>query len=608
MIQQEHEPQARSGGRRNVGKVWLLIVTGLALASMLLAACGSDPNQGAAQQAQAKLDHELYHASHDLGIPQSMLQPIEQQEKSVEAGAGGWSYNYKDAAYHYQLLYSQLVSLEQTASQTLQKQAEKDISAFTKALAARRLAFGQTDANTLLTPYQARLNQAVQIYASAKIPGDYAQADTIASTNTQALDSMQPAYLKLKEFEKILTALTQNGAMTDASLEQYEYNQDVATFQSAAPAAKYHQLVGVIEGQISQLLADQFEAAPYVSATLLQNFQIQISTLQQYCNTFTLSQFQQASCTSLSSYQQSYKQDQQALASAKTFAEYLSVDNAITSHSDALTLPLLEGSIFQTFQTFQGLIDATNRDPRYQVYDPAPGYQGTFHLAYEYSDPQIGIGVEAGCSSAASGMWQDFCNALNWQPYYSTTDNISNFQFVADEVTSSLTSLRSMREDYLDTTAPSVPHATDLYLINNVYHITGKIVVVSFAEQVARFYDNGKLVYWSYVTTGAVDLPSPPGMWYAIYKATHITFTSPDPKGSPNWYAPTPINYAIEYHYGGFFLHDAWWRSEFGPLTNYPHYDPAAFNGGSHGCVNFPLANIRYAYYLVDPGEPVLLY
>ncbi|HLY29624.1 MAG TPA: L,D-transpeptidase [Ktedonobacterales bacterium] len=588
MIEREHEPQARPGGRWGAGKVWLLFALGLALASMLLAACGTDPNQGAAQRNQAKLDHELYHASHDLGIPQSMLQPIEQQEKSVESGAGGWNYNYKDAAYHYQLLYSQVVSIEQTAMQTLQKQTEKDVEAFTHALAARRASFGVTDSNVFLAPYQSRLDQAVQDYATAKIPGDYVQADTIARANTAALDAMEPAYHKLKQFQQILTSLTQAGYTTDASLEQYEYNQDVQLFQSAAPAARYQHLTGVIEGQISQLLADQVEAAPYISSTLLESFSEQIALLKSYGN-------------DVSSYQQQYAADQQELAKATSFADYLTVDNTINSQTDALSLPLIQGEAYSDLQLLQQEIDQANK---IMIYDPAQGYQGYFHLDYEYSDPINGIGAQATCT----GFWQDYCDAVNWEGYYDTQDNISNFQFVEDEVNAAYINLKAMVQDYYDSTGPGVAHATDLTLLQHYGDMQGKVVVVSFAEQVARFYQDGKLVYWSYVTTGAVDLPSPAGSWYAIYKATHITFTSPDPKGSPNWYAPTPINFAIEYHSGGFFLHDAWWRSEFGPLTNLPHYDPAAFNGGSHGCVNFPLANIRYAYYLVDQGEPIITY
>ena len=49
----------------------------------------------------------------------------------------------------------------------------------------------------------------------------------------------------------------------------------------------------------------------------------------------------------------------------------------------------------------------------------------------------------------------------------------------------------------------------------------------------------------------------------------------------------------------GFLMHDAWWRDNPGGtgegyLTNLPHYDPIAFNSGSHGCINFHYAERRY--------------
>ena len=60
----------------------------LAVVTMLLSACGSVGNQALAQQNKAKLDKELQHASHDLGIPASMLQPITSQEQKISGRRG----------------------------------------------------------------------------------------------------------------------------------------------------------------------------------------------------------------------------------------------------------------------------------------------------------------------------------------------------------------------------------------------------------------------------------------------------------------------------------------------------------------------------------------
>jgi hypothetical protein len=65
----------------------------------------------------------------------------------------------------------------------------------------------------------------------------------------------------------------------------------------------------------------------------------------------------------------------------------------------------------------------------------------------------------------------------------------------------------------------------------------------------------------------------------------------------------------VYYADSGFYLHDGWWRTTFGPGSNFPHpYDGAAFDGGSHGCINFPLHNMAYYYNLVQVGTPIILY
>ena len=132
--------KARSVKRRL--PIFFLLATGLVLLSMMLAACGSSSDQTAAQQSKARLDHELVHAHNDLGIPESLLRPIENQENKVSAGAGGFNYNYQDATSNYNLLYTQLIGIEQTAPQVLQQQTGQDIQALSQILSERRVHHG----------------------------------------------------------------------------------------------------------------------------------------------------------------------------------------------------------------------------------------------------------------------------------------------------------------------------------------------------------------------------------------------------------------------------------------------------------------------------------
>src|SRR5262249_58876401 len=95
------------------------LATVLLALSVALGACAQDPQQGVAEQNKAKLDRELQHARVDLGIPDSLLNPITAQEQTVASGAGGRQYSYQDAANNYALLYTQLIGIEQTALQSL---------------------------------------------------------------------------------------------------------------------------------------------------------------------------------------------------------------------------------------------------------------------------------------------------------------------------------------------------------------------------------------------------------------------------------------------------------------------------------------------------------
>jgi hypothetical protein len=547
----------------------LLVVV---VVSMMLAGCGSDPNQPVAQQNKARLDSELQHARTILGLPDTMLQPIISQEDKISSGEGGFNYNYEDAAANYTLLYNQLVGIEQNAQQTLQTQANDDIQAFSKAVNQLR-----SQGFSEIEYYQARLDQAVQDYTAAKVVGDFAKIDATVRQQTAALHAVWPAYEKLQDFTTILRTL-QNAGMNSA-LGQIEYQQNLDAIRAGLPADRYPKLVEVIDGQIVQLMADQAEATPYVGAALLDSFQARIDLLKTYGQ-------------DTATFQKQHDDDMAALKAAKGTADYLQLGQAINQQIDAMSLPLLKAKAFSDYTQLQDLVNLVSNIRLTCHLDNCTYPNGDYPADYEYLDQWVGIGDAHDVLYAAHdlGSYQD-----------------------ADDVIVNLTiNLRALKDNLNDPTPHSQPHATDLLLINTAYHLTGKVIVVSLREQTLRAYDNGQMVWWSYVTTGAYrpneQLPSWPGLHYAMYKLYHTEFTSPDPPGSPDYYAPTPINYAIAYAPNGYFLHDAWWRAEFGPDTNLPHWDPAAFSGGSHGCVNLPENNMAYLYNWTPIGTPIVVY
>lgn len=540
-------------GRPSVSLLATLCMVLLA-ANAILSGCAPDPHQAAADQSKARLDAELRHARTDLGIPEEMLQPIESQEQRIASGAGGFSYNYRDAATNYALLDSQLTGIEQTATDTLKAQVEQDVEAFTAILDLRRSQHFR-EANA----YQNRLDQAIHEVTTAQTPGDYVRLDTFVRGQTAALQALWPAYQKLQDFQATLRGL--HAAGVDAALGETEYARDVQVLASASSAARYVTLSGEIDGQMMQLLADQTEAMPYIGSTILAAFQARIDLLRQYGE-------------NTSDFQRQHDQDARELSAAHALADYLTLAQVINTQTGAMDLPLLRGAASYDLRTLRQLIAHA------QAQNPLN--------AYEYANADVGVGDVAQTVAQARSL--------------------ADYQSADADVNILITNLREMLDNQRDPTPAWQPHATDLQLLRTYGILSGRVTVVSLREQAVRLYENGKLVYWSYVTTGRPELPTPPGLHYAMQKLYHTQFVSGDPKNSPLWYAPTAINYAILFANYGYFLHDAWWRYKFGPGSNLPHWDPLAFNGGSHGCVNLPEDNMAFIYNWVPIGSPIVIY
>jgi lipoprotein-anchoring transpeptidase ErfK/SrfK len=131
----------------------------------------------------------------------------------------------------------------------------------------------------------------------------------------------------------------------------------------------------------------------------------------------------------------------------------------------------------------------------------------------------------------------------------------------------------------------------------------GRAVVVSRGRQWLYAYDSGALVYNSPVTTGRPELPTPLGQFSVLSRHSPFTFISPWPAGSPYWYPPSPVTFALRITGNGVFLHDAPWRDAFGPGTNLPQ--AGSLRTGSHGCINLPYATARFLWGFAPLGTSV---
>jgi len=326
-------------------------------------------------------------------------------------------------------------------------------------------------------------------------------------------------------------------------------------------------------------------------------------------------------------YAQQAAQDATALAAAKTSGDLAALARTVQQQEQAIAFPLLKvQAYYDTNITLQALVikgQSTTTDVT---------YAGTLYKtpnAYEYADDDLRYDRRdtVGIKDAQVRIDQSAYR----ESYVSAAETRADYQAVEDEaqmfihnLSAMITNLAQMpRNDAARKAWSMTSHPTDISLLD-YYGLQGtRVLVVSLREQKARLYSNGKLVvgpdgkpYAFDVTTGSPDKPTVPGIHCALPPLKGPPggdlFKSSDPPGSPFYYAPTPIHYSFGYSLYGFYVHDGWWRdnTEMGYLTNLPHYDPAAFNGGSHGCINFHYANgdMGKVYAFASPGMPVLVY
>lgn len=130
-------------------------------------------------------------------------------------------------------------------------------------------------------------------------------------------------------------------------------------------------------------------------------------------------------------------------------------------------------------------------------------------------------------------------------------------------------------------------------------------IIVSLSQQRLYAYDGAKLFVTTLVTTGNRALPTPTGTYHVMAKFHPYTFISPWPKSSRYYYAPSPVRYAMLFRAGGYFIHDAPWRSAFGPGTNAQLGTPGTNYTGSHGCINTPFDVARALYGWAQVGTIV---
>ncbi len=559
----------------------VLTISIVMLVTLLLSACGGDPQtQQKANLSKTDLDRLISQAQ-GIGVPGTMLAPITQQEAQISntsapltifSGQPATDY-YSNVAQRYQMLSIQVRGLETQVTQQFDYQAALDIQGLENALAQRRaenFVEAKTFANQL-TQYQNQLS-------TAQLPKDYTRISFDAKQSTLALQLLGPAYDNLVSLQKDIKQLQASHVDTTALNQQYQ--QDLQLFRNAQKPEDFTQLINLSTTQLQATADFSTQAIPYIGAAKLQEFSADLIKLKQYGQNTT-------------SYQQRLTADQTALAQARSISDYLKVSSQIDHDISSLQFALTAGYASYLLKQYNNEVASWGNS--HQYHDPVDG--GVYNLDYEYG---------------AYGTGPDGNAALQ---YAQSTGQQADYQAAIDVINGNLLHLHAMEADYSDKTPHDQPHATDIQLMKhyNVYGSNGgQVLVVSLIEQTLRYYNNGKLVRTFYVVTGQYMKPSPPGFWSIILRQSPTKFKSSEPQSSVFWYPPTPIQYAMEYHSGGYFFHDAWWRADFGPGNNFPHNDSSgttSFNGnGSHGCINMNTSDIAWLYPQIPWGAAVILY
>jgi len=557
--------------RRVTQAMLVMLLLGL---TVLTSACGGNAqSQQQASQNKTRLDQLTQHAL-SIGIPATLLSPILKQEQKLSSTGAPLSLfsdqpatdYYTNLANQYSTLLGQTQQLITTSTDQYQYQAQNDLQVFQQALARRS---SQHIGN--VQPFSDTYTNDQSLFSSAKYPKDFVLVSQEAQKATDALGLMGATYIQLTTFKNTINQMQQ--AHIDVTAMQTQYQSDLQDFNNATKSSEFRNLSKLIDAQYQLAVVNSIAALPYVSAAKLSEFKSQLNLLKTYG-------------MDASAYQKRYNADQAQMNNARTIQDYLDMSARIDTDMSSMHNDLIQGASSY-------LIGALDRAAR---------AWGQAHLYHDKIDGNKYI-LDAGYTLNGIGFWLN--RELGWA--YTPQD----FQSVVDDENNEFFNLHMLEADYSDKTPYNRPHATYFQMINH-YHVSGQIIAVSMVEQAMRVYQNGKLVKAFYVTTGRVERPSLPGYWTVQDRKSPDVFHSTEPKGSTYWYPDTPIQYAILYHWGGFFLHDAWWRQDFGPGTQFPHTDSGGTGfwnfDGSHGCINMQTQDAAWLYANSNWNTQILVY
>lgn len=559
-------------GTRSVAQLLLAIVL-LSTMVTLLSACGGNPQvQKQADQNRADLERTLQYAR-SIGVPNTRLTTVLQQEQAIQTtnaplalfNDGVVTQYYDNVSTRYKQLNVQTQGIIQVSTEQLGQQAQDDLQSLQRTLAAKR------NSGLPLTTITKLYNQNLTLLQRSRYPKDFTAISTRAKNALTTLNMMPDALDRLQTLKELITVMREDKQNVVTLQAQYDSNKN-AVAQVTTPQ-DIQRLNKTVDAQNQQAMSKFKQAIPLLAQTKVDQLDSNVQQLKK-------------DGIKADDYQKRLDADRTQMQSVKTIQQYQAFSKQVDIDLKVMQKDLLKGQATTLITQFHKDVN-------------------TWGNANQYKDKYNGQSYPLDGAYMTKGIGEDLDQEL------AAATTVADYQQTVTDTQNAIFHFQMMQADAVDTTPYTQVHATDQKLIERYKLQSSKVIVISFIDEALRVYNNGKLVRAFLITAGRPELPPVPGLWAPLWRLTNTTFKSPYPPGSPYWYADTPINYAIMYRTGGYFIHDSYWRNDYGPGTQFYHIDSsgnASANYGTHGCVNMPTALAAWLYNYTDYNTQIIMY
>ena len=551
----------------------LPIILLFCIIALALCSCGGQtPLQQQVSQDRTHLQQVLQEAE-TIGVPLAILNPITHQKQTLDQTFVPWTiFNDQPATtyFHnlvtrYQQLTLQTQAVMQVTTEQTKEQAQGNLLALQKGLALS--GSSQLPIGVLSQIYGQQIVQ----FNKATTPKEFSAISARVHDADATLNMLPHTLDMLQTFGTVLQLLkTQH---QDITTEQQQYESDNKAISQAVTPDALKQIEQQIDDQNQQLAMQYQNVIPDLVSARINELATNIQTMQQQGINVT-------------TYQASLDADRTQGTAVKNMQDFLAFSKKVAADKAAMQTDLLKGQSMLLVKQFHSEVN-------------------TWGNAHLYHDTFDGKDYPLDNSYMAKGIGEDLDRDL------SNAATADDYQQLISSTQNELFHLHMMEQEYTDKTPFDQVHQTDMQLLQHYQLMQSQVIIVSTVGQALRLYENGKLVKGFLVTAGRPELPAVPGLWRPLWRLTNTEFHSPYPPGSPYYYEPTKINFAIMYHDGGYFLHDSWWRNDYGPGTQFYHIDSSgnvSASYGTHGCVNIREDQASWLYKQTSYSTSVLIY